>query len=138
MSEYKDWLQDRYVTLILQLISAIIIFIGLYLISINNYLLFHGIVELIGIAIAFSIFILVWNTRRLLPDAFFLIIGISLLFTGSLDLLHTLAFKGMGVFAGNNADLPTQLLDCRTLFPEHSHLYCNVFHWQINYKRQEI
>jgi PAS domain S-box-containing protein len=109
MAEAENWLQNQYVTLIFQCFLGIIILIALYIISLNNYLLFHGIVELVGIAIAFSIFILVWNTRKLLPDAFFLIIGISLLFTGSLDLIHTLAFRGMGVFAENSADLPTQL-----------------------------
>lgn len=103
------WIPNQRTASMVQGICGILIVIALYLISLYNYLLFHGIVELVGIAIAFSIFILVWNTRKLLPDAFFLIIGISLLFTGSLDLIHTLAFKGMGVFAGNNADLPTQL-----------------------------
>ena len=109
MAAPDNWIQNRDITLVFQCILAIIFVIVLYIISLNNYLLFHGIVELVGIAIAFSIFMLVWNTRKFLPDAFFLIIGISLLFTGSLDVIHTLAFKGMGVFAGNNADLPTQL-----------------------------
>ncbi len=107
--EAENWIQNQYITLTFQCFLGILILIALYIISLNNYLLFHGIVELVGIAIAFSIFILVWNTRKLLPDAFFLIIGISLLFTGGLDLIHTLAFKGMGVFSGNSADLPTQL-----------------------------
>ena len=109
MAAFENRIQNRYIPLVFQCVLAIIIITVLILISLNNYLLFHGIVELVGIAIAFSIFILVWNTRKFLPDAFFLIIGISLLFTGSLDLIHTLAFKGMGVFAGNSADLPTQL-----------------------------
>ncbi|MCX6690759.1 MAG: PAS domain-containing protein, partial [Methanoregula sp.] len=82
---------------------------GLYLVSLENYLLFHGIIELISIVIAFIIFILVWNTRRIAPDTFFLFIGISFLFIGSIDILHMLAYKGMGVFPGNSSDLPTQL-----------------------------
>jgi PAS domain S-box-containing protein len=109
ISANNNRVQNHYAIVILQCILGILLLVSLYLVSLYNYLLFHGIVELVGIAIAFSIFILVWNTRKVLPDAFFLIIGISLLFTGSLDLIHTLAFKGMGVFAGNNADLPTQL-----------------------------
>ena len=86
-----------------------IILVGLYLISLQNYLLFHSIVEFAAIAVAFTIFILVWNTRRVITDSFFLLLGISFLFTGSIDLLHTLAYKGMGVFPGNSSDLPTQL-----------------------------
>ncbi len=104
-----DGLINRALPIIVQCILAAAILITLYLTSLQNYLLFHSIVELIGIAIAFSIFILVWNTRRVITNTFFLIVGISFLFTGSIDLLHTLAYKGMGIFAGNSSDLPTQL-----------------------------
>ena len=48
------------------LIIPAIILIALYFISLQNYLLFHGIVELAGIAVALCIFIIVWNTRKLL------------------------------------------------------------------------
>jgi PAS domain S-box-containing protein len=95
--------------LIVQVVIAAAILIVLYLISLQNYLLFHSIVELAGIAVAFSIFILVWNTRKAITNTFFLIVGISFLFIGILDLFHTLAYKGMGVFPWATADLPTQL-----------------------------
>ncbi|MFH0966401.1 MAG: MASE3 domain-containing protein [Methanobacteriota archaeon] len=94
--------------LILSIISLTIL-IGLYLISLQNYLLFHGIVELAGIAVAFCIFLIIWNTRRIITSTFFLITGISFLFVGSIDLFHTLAYKGMGVFPGASADLPSEL-----------------------------
>ncbi|MDO9550493.1 MAG: MASE3 domain-containing protein [Methanoregula sp.] len=105
----QNGIMSRPLSIIVQGIVGAAILITLYLISLQNYLLFHGIVELAGIVIAFSIFILIWNTRNVITNTFFLIVGISFLFTGSIDLLHTLAFKGMGVFAGNSADLPTQL-----------------------------
>lgn len=92
--------------------SSIILLLVLsvfYLISLQNYLLFHGIIELAGIAVAVCIFIIVWNTRKVITNTFFLITGISFLFIGSIDLIHTLAYKGMGVFPGSGADLPTQL-----------------------------
>nr|WP_319540854.1 PAS domain S-box protein [uncultured Methanospirillum sp.] len=94
---------------LLQVAFIVAIFIVLYLISTINYILFHGVVELAGIAVAFSIFIIIWNTRSDINDAFFLIVGISFLFIGGIDLVHTLAYKGMGVFPGNSSDLPTQL-----------------------------
>ena len=93
--------------LIVQVVIAAAILIVLYLISLQNYLLFHSIVELAGIAVAFSIFILVWNTRKAITNNFFLIVGVSFLFIGTLDLVHTLAYKGMGVFPWATADLPT-------------------------------
>jgi PAS domain S-box-containing protein len=90
-------------------IALLLILGGLYLISQMNYLLFHGITEIAAIAVAIAIFMLVWNTRKVYSDSFFILLGISLLFIAGFDLIHTLAFKGMGVFPGDNADIPTQL-----------------------------
>lgn len=84
------------------------IIIALYVTSTVNYLLFHAVVEFAALVVASVTFLLVWNTRRHI-STFFLIIGFSLLFTGGIDLLHTLAFKGMGVFGGAGADPATQL-----------------------------
>jgi len=94
---------------ILKGIAGIAALAVLILISLQNYLLFHSLVEIIGIGIAFTVFIIVWNTRRTISSTFFLIVGISLIFIGCIDLLHTLAFKGMGVFPNTSSDLPTQL-----------------------------
>ena len=85
---------------------AILILGGLYFISLQNYLLFHSIVELATVVIVFAIFVIVWNTRRSITNIFFLVIGISFLFTGGIDLIHILAYKGMSVFPGNSSDLP--------------------------------
>ena len=97
-------------------VVPVLILICLYLISLQNYLLFHGIVELAGIAVAICTFFIVWNTRGIITNTFFLIIGISFLYIGSIDLLHTLAYKGMGVFPGAGADLPTQLWIAARIF----------------------
>ena len=82
---------------------------GLCLTRTCNYLLFHTVVEIFTVVVAWSIFLLAWNTRRLLDNHYLLLVGIASLFVGSLDLLHALAYKGMGVFPDRNADLPTQL-----------------------------
>jgi len=81
----------------------------LALLSTVNYLLFHSIVEIFTIVISFSIFILIWNGRKYIDNAFFLVVGVGLLCAGGIDILHTLAYKGMGVFSFGGADLPTQL-----------------------------
>src|SRR5512147_499196 len=77
---------------------------GLLLLGLSNYLLFHSVVEVAGVAVAFAIFLLVWNTRSVLPDSFFLLAGIAFLFIGCLDLVHALAYEGMGVFPAGGAD----------------------------------
>ena len=84
-------------------------FVGLYFVSQQNYLLFHGIAEGFSIMIAFAIFIFAWNSRRMIENRFFLMIGIAYLFVGSLDFVHILAYKGMGVFTGYGTNLATQL-----------------------------
>jgi len=90
-------------------VAAAAVLAGLVLVAGFNYLLFHGIVEVAGLAVAFSIFLIVWNTRDVVPDAFYLLLGVSFLYVGAIDLLHTLAYSGMGVFPGETADLATQL-----------------------------
>ncbi|MDH4267465.1 MAG: PAS domain S-box protein, partial [Deltaproteobacteria bacterium] len=85
------------------------ILFGLYLTSLYNYLLFHSLAEIFSIVIACGIFIIAWNSRRFLDNHYLLFIGIAYLFVGSVDLVHTLAYQGMGVFSGYDANLSTQL-----------------------------
>ena len=83
--------------------------LGFYLSSLYSYLLFHSLIEITTIAIGFTLFILAWNARRFLPNNYLNIIGIGYAFIAVIDLLHTLAYKGMNVFPGFDANLPTQL-----------------------------
>lgn len=90
-------------------IVSILSIIALYELSQYNYLFFHSIAEFFSIVIAFSIFMIVWNSRRILDNYFFLFIGIAFLFIGIFDFIHTLSYKGMGVFPGVETNLATQL-----------------------------
>jgi PAS domain S-box-containing protein len=83
--------------------------LGLYASSLYSYLLFHSLVELFSVLVAFVIFVLAWHTRRVLDSHYLLLIGIASLSSGALDLVHILAYKGMGVFPGYDANLATQL-----------------------------
>ena len=85
------------------------VLLALYLTSHYNYLLFHSLIELFSVAIAAGIFMIAWNSRRFIANNYLVFIGMSYLFVGSIDLLHTLAYKNMGVFPGASANLPTQL-----------------------------
>ncbi|AZH26926.1 PAS domain S-box protein [Haloplanus aerogenes] len=82
---------------------------ALYVVQTRNFLLFHSIVEIFSILVAFGVFIITWNAREELEHPFIVVLGISYLFVGGLDLLHTLAYRGMGVFPNASANLPTQL-----------------------------
>ncbi len=89
--------------------SWMLILFGLYLTSLYSYLLFHSLVEIFSIFIACSIFLVAWNARRFMDNNYLLFLGIAYLFVGGVDLIHTLAYRGMGIFPGYETNLPTQL-----------------------------
>jgi PAS domain S-box-containing protein len=88
---------------------AILLMAGLVAAQAYSYPLFHSLSELFSIVIATSIFVVAWNSRRLHADSYLVFLGIAFLFVAGLDLVHTLAYKGMGVFPNHDSDLPTQL-----------------------------
>ena len=83
--------------------------LGLYLSSVYSYLLFHSLIEIATIAVAFTLLVLTWNARRYLTNTYLRVLGIGYGFIALIDLFHTLAYKGMGVFPESGANLPTQL-----------------------------
>jgi PAS domain S-box-containing protein len=90
-------------------VLGLVLLVGLYLMTLYNYLLFHSFAEMFSIVVACAIFMLAWNTRRFLDNAYVLFLGIAYLFIAGLDLLHTLSYKGMAIFEGFDTNLPTQL-----------------------------
>lgn len=81
----------------------------LYVISISNYLLFHSLAELFSIFVAYVVFLIVWKSRVRLENRSLIFIGIAYFFVASIDLLHTFAYKGIGIFPQFDSNLPTQL-----------------------------
>jgi len=77
--------------------------------SLYNYLLFHTIAELVAVGIAIAVFTVAWNARTMRGNSYLLIAGTGLLFVAGVGLIHTLAYEGMGIFSGYDANLPTQL-----------------------------
>jgi len=93
----------------LQIAVGVIIFLGLYITSLYSYLLFHSLAEAFSVVIGCSIFVIAWNARGFLKTNYLLFLGIAYLFVACFDFVHTLAYKGMGVFPSYDANLPTQL-----------------------------
>lgn len=94
---------------LIQISSITVVAISLYYISIDRYLLFHGLIECFSIMVAFAVFAVGWNSEKYSKSNFFMIIGVAYLFVGFIDLIHTFAYAGMGVFPEFDANLPTQL-----------------------------
>jgi len=81
---------------------------GLSLLLLHSFLLFHSVIESISVIVAVTVFVISWNARKFLSNGFYLAIGVGLLCSGALDLLHTLAYSGMGVFPGDTRNFATQ------------------------------
>ena len=82
---------------------------ALYALSRSNYLLYHALIEWIAVGVAIAVFTIGWNTHRYASSDSLFLLGVAYASVAGLDLVHTLAFKGMGVFPEYGPDLPTQL-----------------------------
>ena len=92
-----------------EMVGGSAVLTGLYATSLYRYVLFHSLVEMFSIIVACGIFMVFWNSRRFLSNGYFLFIGIAFLCVGCIDLLHTLTYKGMGVFPDDDGNRSIQL-----------------------------
>lgn len=81
----------------------------LYYANLHSFLLFHVLIELFSVVVAFAIFMFAWNTRDNIANSSLILLGSAYLCVGAVDLLHTVAYKGMGVLPTSGADTATQL-----------------------------
>ena len=93
---------------LLKFILLLAILVPLFPLSQHNYLLFHTILEMLSVGVAITIFSIGWNTRTFARSNPLLIIACTFLGVAGFDLLHTLAYKGMGVFPAWSSNPPTQ------------------------------
>ena len=102
----RSFLKNNYLVIII----SIIFFMVFYIIALQNYLLYHSLIELFSISIAITIFIIAWNSKKIIRNNYLLFLGISYIFIALFDLLHTLSYKGMNIFTGFlGSNLATQL-----------------------------
>ncbi|MFZ2498137.1 MASE3 domain-containing protein [Methanosarcina sp.] len=79
------------------IIIWIVVTILLYIISLKSFLLFHTLAGLFSALVAYIVFLIIWESKSLLLNRYLLLIGSSFFFIGSFDLLHILAFRGIGI-----------------------------------------
>lgn len=91
------------------LVTGTVLIVALHLVASSSYLLFHSIAEGFSICISVAIFLFAWNSRRFMDHGYFLLLGIASLFTGIMDGVHMLAYKGMGVFGEQDPNPATQV-----------------------------
>jgi len=74
-----------------------------------NYLLFHSLAELFSITVALSALMVASTAMRYSRDPLAAFVSVAIGWCAGLDLLHTLAFKGMHILPVDNANPATQL-----------------------------
>lgn len=78
-------------------------------ISFYNYLLFHTLLELLTVLVAATAFIVTWHTFAASRSYYLMVLGCGYFWVGALDLVHTLAYRGMNVLPTvSTANEPTQ------------------------------
>ncbi len=90
-------------------LTTILVLSGLVWIKDQGYLLFHSLAELFSITIATSAFVIAWNSRRFREDSHLTFLGLGLLSVAAVELIHTLAYPGMGVFKDLGTNTATEL-----------------------------
>lgn len=74
-----------------------------------HYLLFHTVVEMVSVGVSWAVFAITWNAREVIEDPALTVLGVAFVVVGWLDLLHTLAYKGMGVFSQGGVGTAAEL-----------------------------
>ena len=83
-----------------------VLFLG-YL-SGRNFLLFHTLAELFSIAVGVLAAVVAWHTYPFSRNHLLMFLGAGYFWIGMLDLIHTLSFKGMGIYPFDEANPATQ------------------------------
>lgn len=95
-------------TLIGSIITPMVL-VSLLLLSLyGGYLFFHSLAELFSIIVAYLAFVVAGYAYRYSHNHFLMFLGIVLFWTGSLDLMHTLTYKGVEIFPGLSANTTGQ------------------------------
>lgn len=102
--------EPRWAQRVTAYMGGIVLLAALVVLSQVNYLLFHSLIEIVVVAVAVGLFLLVWAGRRFIVNQALLILGVCFLFVGLLELLHVLTYRGMNFFpAAEIGNVPTQL-----------------------------
>jgi diguanylate cyclase (GGDEF)-like protein/PAS domain S-box-containing protein len=93
------------------IVVAVIILasIPFYFIARINYLFFHSFTEVFALVVAVLIYIIAGRTFKYSKNNYLMFLGYIYFFVAIIDFFHLLTYKGMGVFPGFDANVPTQL-----------------------------
>ncbi len=85
------------------MLSAVLILASYY-----NYLLFHTLAELFSIIVGVLMFVVAAYAHKYARDNFIMYLATGYFWVASMDLIHTLIYKGMGIYPVTIANYSTQ------------------------------
>jgi PAS domain S-box-containing protein len=95
-------------TYLVPFVIGVFVTLFLWLVSQYNFALYHTTIEVTTIAISVAIFLLIWNSRKIIDNNYLLFLGITFVFIAILDFLHTLVYQGVGIFPDGGGALSTR------------------------------
>ncbi|MFQ3549082.1 MAG: MASE3 domain-containing protein [Armatimonadota bacterium] len=107
-SQKKYIIDEKIQYILIAVISIITIIIAVFSdynlpkISEKPFLTIHVVLEFVSIVASFAVFSIGWFGYRQTKNIRDLIIGITFFLTGSFDFIHTMSYKGMPAFLGEN------------------------------------
>ena len=81
----------------------------LVVISFYNFLFFHTLAEFFAITIAILMCVIAWNMYPFTRNNYLMYLGSGYFWVAMLDLMHTLNYKGMGIFPNGGSDVAIQI-----------------------------
>ncbi len=105
---YEAGLTSSYFKLSAWLVPiALAIFLAV--LSFYNFLFFHTLAEFFAITIAILMCVIAWNMYPFTRNNYLMYLGAGYFWIGMLDLMHTLNYKGMNIFADGGANAGVQI-----------------------------
>ena len=100
------------------LLPPLLLSLVLILVSRSSYLLFHAFIEFFTIGMAWILLAVLWSGAGYVRHPLPMVVAIGYFWVAAIDLVHVLAYKGMGVFpqATHDANFATQLWIIARLF----------------------
>jgi len=100
---------SSYAPLLRGSLFPLLVTVLLVLLSQYHFLPFHVAAEFLSIGVAWAMLAVMWNSYEYARNHLLMFLSIGFFWLAGIDLVHTLTYKGMGVFIGYDANLPTQL-----------------------------
>lgn len=90
------------------LIVFAVVFISVH-IGLENYLLFHLFIEILGMFIGFGVTLAVYHSCRIMKNGLYIYLATIFLVTSTIQAIHIFTYEGINVFESNTYDLSIQI-----------------------------